>query len=302
VRVLPLLAACAAATLLAGCGGGGSQPRAEGVFGYDAARPLGYVDHGRANHGYPIAVHDVSFSSGGRRVEGYLLLPPGKAARPAVVFVHGSGGDRAELLAPAGWLAARGVVTLTITEPSANPPAPVAGPALLEQQRGIAVRDVVAVRRAVDLLRSLPAVDAERIGYLGWSAGAKTGALVAAAEPRISAFALLSAGADPLSAFVSAAPAGLRDRVRRALGSVDPIGAIRRARPGSVLLEDGSQDEIVPHRALENVVRAAPKGTTVHWYPTGHALNAEAYEDAFDWLAGKLSIDGPPVAGAQTGP
>src|SRR4051794_1248624 len=157
VLALSLLAVLA----LAGCGGsnGPKQPD-DGIprldFGYDAKAPLGYVDRGRINHGYPIAIHDVGFLSQGRRVDGYLLLPPGNERRPAVVFVHGSGGDRAQMLTPAAWLAARGVVTLTITEPSTAQPAPApSGPAdAIDQQRRIVVRDVVAVRRAVDVLRT----------------------------------------------------------------------------------------------------------------------------------------------------
>jgi dienelactone hydrolase len=278
------------ALLLGGCGSSGSRSTADAVFGYDATRPLAYRDRGLFGRGGSADIHDVSFLSQGRRVEGYLLVPRRGAPGPAVVVVHGSGGDRSELLGPAQGLADRGLVVLTVTEPStAYPPAPAAGAAFLDQQRAVAVRDVVAVRRAVDLLRSLPSVDDDRIGYLGWSAGAKTGALVAAADRRVSALALLSAGADPLSAFVAAAPAGLRERVRRTLGSVDPLAAIARARPGSLLLEDGRRDEIVPRAALQNVVRAAPDGTTVRWYPTGHALDARAYADAAVWLARKLA-------------
>jgi dienelactone hydrolase len=273
-------------------------------FGYDAVAPLGYVDHGRIKgHAGPIAVHDISFVSGGAKLDGYLLLPPGSAHRPAVVVVHGSGGDRGELLTEAEWLAARNVVVLTITEPStSNPPAPATTGAtsILEQVRDTQVRDVVAVRRAVDVLRSLRVVDPRRIGYLGWSAGAKTGAFVAASEPHVKALVLLSAGADPVSAFVAHAPPELRAAVRRDLGSVDPIRYVAAARPGSLLLEDGTRDEIVPHAALLNVIHAAPKGTTVRWYTAPHALDRTAYHDAYDWLARKLPIDGPRVAGAVT--
>lgn len=298
-----LLSALLLALVIAGCGSAGVPDRRPGSFDYDASAPLDYVDRGQVNHGYPIAVHDVSFRSKGQKLEGYLLLPPGSDRLPAVVFVHGSGGDRTQLLAPAGWLAGRRVVTLTLTQPStAHPPAPAAGVAILEQQREIVVRDVVAVRRAVDLLRSLPQVDADRIGYVGWSAGAKTGTFVAAADERVKALALLSAGADPLAAFLARAPASIRPDVRRILGPVDPIAAIRRARPGTVLLEDGRADKVVPRTALENVIRAAPRDTTVRWYAAGHELVPQAYLDAFDWLTGKLQIDGPPVAGAQTGP
>jgi hypothetical protein len=92
----------------------------------------------------------------------------------------------------------------------------------------------------------------------------------------------------------------LKRATRRILGSVDPLRYIALARPGTVLLEDGRQDQVVPRDALLNVVRAAPRGTTVHWYAAPHQLDRSAYHDAFDWLARKLPIDGPPVPGAPT--
>ena len=291
---------------LAGCGSSGSSAPATSsraaIFDYDASAPLRYVDRGRVNRRpYPIAVHDVSFSSGGRRVDGYLVLPPGRGRHPAVVFVHGSGGDRTELLVPAAWLAARNVVALTITAPSASARRSAPTPtALLAQARAVTVADVVAVRRAVDVLASLRSVDPRRIGYLGFSAGARLGALVAASEPRVRALALLSAGAVHVSAYAAAAPPALRPQVRRVLGSVDPIRYIAFARPGSLLLEDGRKDTVVPRVALLNIARAAPKGTPLRWYDAPHGLNRAAYRDAFAWLARKLPIEGKPVRGAAT--
>jgi dienelactone hydrolase len=295
------------AALLTGCGSSSApRPPQDGVlrlsFAYDASAPLDYVDGGRIKRRTgPIAVHDISFRSEHQRVDGFLLLPPGRSRRPAVVFVHGSGGDRRELLEQAGWLAARNVVTLTITEPStSSPPARGRGGPreILEQVRAAQVRDVVAIRRAIDALQSLPHVDPRRIGYLGWSAGGRTGTFVAASEPRAKSLVLLSAGAAPVAAYV--APPRLRRAVREVLGSVDPIRYIAEARPGSLLLEDGRRDEIVPRAALMNIVRAAPTGTTVRWYDAQHALDRAAYHDAFDWLARELPVDGPMVSGAAT--
>jgi uncharacterized protein len=296
--------AVALAVLAAGCGSSAPKQPSDGLprldFAYDASAPLHYADHGRINEtSYPIAIRDVSYSSGGRTIHGYLLEPPGARKRPAVIFVTGSGGDRSQLLGEAAALAARDTVTLTITPPSSlvtSTPHTLDG--LLTQARSLTVNDVVAVRRAVDVLQSLPAVDPHRIGYVGWSAGARLGAVVASAESRVKAFVLVSAGAAPLSAFVAQAPAGARSRVRRVLGSVDPLRYIAWARPGSLLLEDGRRDEVVPRSALENVAHAAPSGTTVRWYDAPHALNGKAYADAFDWLATKLPIDGPRVHGA----
>jgi hypothetical protein len=99
---------------------------------------------------------------------------------------------------------------------------------------------------------------------------------------------------------VKAAPAGLKGATRTILGSVDPIRYIAMARPGSVLLEDGRRDQIVPRSALLNIVDAAPRGTAVRWYAAQHQLDRAAFHDAFDWLQRKLPIDGPPVKGAPT--
>src|SRR5699024_4849267 len=98
---------------------------------------------------------------------------------------------------------------------------------------------VVTARRAVDVLQTLPQVDDARIGLVGWSEGARTGALLAGVDRRVSAFALVSAGSPPLSAYAAAAPADLRPALRRELGPVDPLRLIAKARPHTILLQDG---------------------------------------------------------------
>jgi dienelactone hydrolase len=263
-------------------------------------------DRGRVNDPTgPLAVRDVTFASRGGRVEGFLVVPPGRKRLPAAVYVHGAGGDRSQLLVQAGWLAARGAVALTITAPSsveATPPG-LDGLAALEWQREVAERDVAAVRRAVDALASRSEVDAGRIGFVGWSAGARTGALVAAVEPRIDAFVLMSGGAEPVAAYAREAPAELRADVERILGAVDPLRSIGRARPGTLLLQNGRRDEVVPQRALKALAKAAaPARPDVRWYPAGHELGDAAYRDQLAWLQRKLRISGPPVPGAPTGP
>jgi dienelactone hydrolase len=303
-----------AGALLAGCGSSGTPkattttaataagnalPRLD--FAYEKT-PLAYVDHGRINKtSYPIAIDNISYASQGAAIDGFLLLPPGGGKHAAVIIVPGGGGDRTQLLTQAAWLAARNVVTLTITAPSSlqtSTPTTISG--LLSQAKSLTVHDVVAIRRAVDLLQSLPQVDPNRIGYLGWSDGAKTGSYIAASEPRVKALALLSAGADKLSAFVANAPASDKAQVKRVLGSVDPLRYIAVARPGSVLLEDGRKDTVDPRAALLNIAHAAPKGTLLRWFDAPHALNNAAYGAAFDWLGTKLGFSGPTVKGATT--
>jgi dienelactone hydrolase len=299
---------------LAACGGSARQavstervqpPAHKTLFGYDRAQPLRFVDRGQVNHGYPIAVDDVSYTSGRGRVAAYLVQPPATNHRlPAVIYLHGRGGDRKELLVPSTWLAARGAIALTITAPSEVVPQPpgLTAVAFLRWTVRTQVRDVVAVRRAVDLLARRKDVDPHRIGFVGWSAGSRTGAILAGVEPRLRALVLMSGGADPVQSYAALARPALRPMIRRYLGSIDPLYYIHLARRSTLFLEDGRSDAVVPRAALRALARAAPYGTRVHWYDAGHALDDAAYRDQLAWLAAKLRVTGPAVAGSATTP
>jgi hypothetical protein len=47
---------------------------------------------------------------------------------------------------------------------------------------------------------------------------------------------------------------------------------------------------VVPRTALDALRLAAPRGTEVRWYATGHALNAQAERDRVQWLSRRLGI------------
>src|SRR5438094_924448 len=128
-----------------------------------------------------------------------------------------AGSSRGDFVLPAVWLAGRRAVALTLTPPSSEA-APPHGrrEALneLERERRLAAADVIAVRRAIDYLSSLPQVDPMRIAFVGWSLGARTGAILAGVEPRLRVLVLMSAGASPVETYVEAAPQRLRASIR----------------------------------------------------------------------------------------
>jgi dienelactone hydrolase len=256
------------------------------------------------NENYPISVDDVSYTSGRDRISAYLVRPPGKHGRlPAVIYLHGAQGDRSELLVQSTWAVARGAIALTITAPSTVAPEPrVKGVPFLRWQAQIATRDVVAVRRAIDLLSRRKDVDPKRIGFVGWSAGSHTGAILAGVEPRLRAVVLMSCGVAPVSEYAALARPALRGPIRRYLGSIDPLRYIRHAKASTLFLQDGRADTIVPRAALLTVIEATPRRTRVRWYDAGHALNNKAYRDQLAFLGTRLGISGPVVHGAATGP
>ena len=307
--MLGAAALAALAGVVAGCGGASAHARARSpqrsLFSYDRAQPLAFVDRGRVNRDYPIAVDDVSYTAGKDRINAYLVRPLGAHGRfPAVVYLHGAQGDRTELLVQSTWLAARGAIALVITAPStaSQEPAGLKGTPFLKWEQQIQARDVVAVRRAVDLLASRKDVDPSRIGFVGWSSGSHTGGILAGVEPRLRALVLMSGGVAPVEVYAALARPEQRPSIRLYMGSVDPLAFLPKARPGSLFLQDGRQDTIVPRKALVTFAHAAPHGTRLSWYAAGHGLNNAAYRDQLAWLAAKLRIAGPAVRGAATGP
>jgi len=284
-----LLISIAVAALVSGCGG--SDTARDDPLAYDDGAPLA-TQHGTRSERDGVVVQGITYASGDARVEGYLVAPPSTTGKlPAVLFLPGAGGDRSEQLGTAVKLARRGAVALTITAPSlgATPPPGATDEELVRWEGGTVAADVVAARRAFDLLAGDGRVDSDRLGLVGWSRGGRLAALVAGVDDRVRATVLMSAGAAPVEDYVRGAPAELQDVVREALEPIDPLTRIDDAK-GAVLVQAGRKDSIVPRAALEAVIAAAPEGTKVEWYPADHALNARAEADRIDWLASELRI------------
>jgi dienelactone hydrolase len=263
---------------LAACGGGG----APGTFAYDKHEPFKYVDTGRVNHGYPIRIDNISFASArSGRVHAYLVVPPGKGLFPAVIWAHGSGGTRQDLILPATWLAARGAVSLVVDDPfERNPQLNFAS---IPVQNAAIVQQIIDLRRSIDLLQSFPYVDRKRIGFMGLSFGAIQGAILSGTDPRVKAFNLQSGRGTNLGP------------------GLDDLTSIKHSH-AAYLFQLGRHDAVVPRAQLLALANAAPEPKEIRWYDAGHPLNLRANHDQLRWLARELGLGGPIVHRAQAGP
>jgi dienelactone hydrolase len=283
-----------AVALLAGCGGD-DDSSVPAPFTYES-KALDLKSSQTSFGTEEVEVEDVSFTGpSDTRLAGYLVTPTGSSGRhPAVVYAHGAGGDRNELLDEARYMAEKGAVTLTldmIYSPSRVRPQPTTGMEAVRANSALEVECVKEVRRAVDLLQSLDAVDGDRIGYVGWSQGARMGALISGIEHRIEAFDLIAGGAAPVSEFVNQAPAELRPELREIFEKTDPLSHVAQAAPSVLFFQLGRDDEIVPEAALRELARAGSGPKQVRWYDTGHLPNEELWADSRSWLADELDID-----------
>ena len=239
---------CSAVLLLASCGGAKAT---HDPFSY-AARPLAVHDDGVAMSSALVAVHTLSFAgANGARVNAFLIVPRAPGRHAAVLFLHGSGGTREDLLVPAAQLATRGAVTMTISQPNdAATYRPL----------------VVNARRALDVLVARGDVDPRRLGLVGFSLGAQTAAILAGDEPRLKAIGIVAGR-----------------------GSATPLYWIHRTH-ADLYFQAGTHDERVPHRQLVALIRAAPGHPRVTWYATGHGMNRRSFADQVAWQARELHL------------
>jgi dienelactone hydrolase len=263
---------------LAACGGSGKPS----TFAYDKHEPFRYADAGRVNRDYPIKIDDVSYASArSGRVHAYLVVPPGKGPFPAVIWAHGSGGSRQDLILPATWLAARGIVSLVADDPfERNPQLNFAS---IPAQNAAIVQQIIDLRRSIDLLQSFDYVDPKRIGFMGLSFGAIQGAILSGVDRRVKAFDLQSG------------------RGRDLGPGLDDLTWIKKSH-AAFFFQLGRHDAIVPRAQLLALANAAPRPKEIRWYDAGHPLNLRANHDQLRWLAEELGVGVPIVHGAQAGP
>jgi dienelactone hydrolase len=290
-RLALVLVVAALLGATAACGGDTQQaaptvaaaPRSP--FAYDPGRPLAPRVVERRG-----IVRELTYAdAGGRRVRALLVVPRGRGPFPAVLYLHGAGGTRHQFLPDAEALARRGFAALLVDSAWVDAADPgVAGMAAVRRFRDLEAATVVRLRRGVDLLGTLPTVDSRRLGFVGWSAGARLGAIFAGVEPRVRAFVLVAGGAAPVSAYLTGAPAALRPELERLLGSVDPLRWVGEARPGTIFFQDGRRDEVVPRDALRRLAAAAPAPQRIRWYDATHRPTPAMVRERNAWLASRL--------------
>jgi len=295
---------------IASCAVGFAQAKSIGelrqTFDYARSLPLGLKEIGVENRN-GVRIHDISYQSPkGGRVTAYLLVPSSQRRKLAgVIFMHSRPGSRENFLDEALSLAKGGAVSLLIDAPfsRAGESKREFDPTVTkpEADRDIYIQTVVDLRRGVDLLVSRSDVDPKRIGFVGHSYGAHTGAVLAGVEKRIRAYVIM-AGAPSLTEFLrtSTLPAIVKtrdsltkeqqDNYFNTLADIDPINYIGHVAPSALFLQFGKTDGYPTEEKAKFYSEKASKPKFVKFYDAGHALNDEARRDRAAWLREQLGI------------
>jgi uncharacterized protein len=227
-----------------------------------------------------------------QQIEGRLIA--GATAGPAVLFVHGWGGNQQQYLSRARAVADLGFICLTFD---------LRGHARSDGQRETVSREdnLTDLLAAYDLLAGQPGVDPAGVGVVGSSYGAYLAAILTTERP-VRWFALRApalyndAGwdlpkrqlhVDPdFSAYRRRAVPAQENRALRA------CAAFR----GDVLIVESEQDDIVPHPVIANYLAACTQARSVtHRLIEGadHGLSDVAWQRTstsflLEWLAKRV--------------
>ena len=237
-------------------------------------------------------MRDVTFpGSAGDTIPAYIVTPNKGGPFPAVLYVHWLGevrSDRTEFLEEALSLARKGVKSLLVQAPWADPG--WFAKRKLGDDFEFSVRQVKDLGRALDVLLAQPDVDARRVAYVGHDFGAMYGAGMLSFDRRVR-FAVLMAATPVFSDWFllgTKLPAEEQSRYVEHMAAFDASRFLPASAVSEFLFQFSTRDKYVPRAAAEAFAAAATGAKEVLWYDAPHSLDAKAQRDRMAWLLKRL--------------
>jgi cephalosporin-C deacetylase-like acetyl esterase len=223
------------------------------------------------------------------------VTPGSKGPHPGILYVHWFDGEpnsksnKDEFLDEAIKLAEQGAVSLLVDDVFANALS-LGRSSDADDDSRLVVQQVIELRRAIDVLASLPEVDSKRLAFVGHDFGGMFGAVLAGVDKRIKTYVLLALVGDFGDWFLynRPKPAAYRNTMR----TVAPLEYVKQAAPASILFQFATSDKYVSSSASGDLFDAASEPKRVAKYPSNHALhkNQEAARDRLEWLQKELGL------------
>src|SRR5262249_53575147 len=191
---------------------------------------------------------DVSFAAAtaGERTRAFLVVPKNADKRSAVLWVHWLGEpkttNRTEFLDDAVELARTGTISLLVD-------AQWSAPRWLKTRTtdgdyDASIRQVKALRRALDVLLAEPGIDAARVGFVGHDFGGMYGSLLAAVDPRARFYVIMAVTTKLSDWFLLGAPPKSKPDYVARMAPLEPTLYLARAR-AAFLFQFAKNDEYV---------------------------------------------------------
>lgn len=274
-------------------------------FDYDKSTPLDLKQNGVEERD-GVKIYDISYASlKGGRVPAYLVVPKERGPFAAIIFGHwampGSPTkNRTEFLEEAVAFARAGAVSLLTDAPLARPGFKPSTQPFDPQDVAVYFQQVMDMRRGVDLLLARKDVDPARIAYVGHSYNANVGGLLAGVEKRIKTFVLMAGSLSDAEGLRSNDPEMVKlrqlvgeEKIERIIAEtswLDPANYLGHAAPSSVLLQYGLKDGPNGEARGRHYFSLVSEPKELKLYDAGHALNAEARRDRYEWLRKQINL------------
>jgi dienelactone hydrolase len=262
------------------------------LFRYKNDSPLNVTEVASEQRG-EVTVRDITFSpEAGRTIKAYLVVPKGNGPFAGVLWVHWLGeekSNRTQFLDEAVELAPKGTVSLLVDAMWSTPH--WFGNRNPEKDYENSLRQVIELRRAVDLLLSQPNVDKTRIGFVGHDYGAMYGMLMAGVDQRVNTFVFIAAtqslndwaflGPQPKSK-----PAYLKQN-----SNLELTDYLRQITKASKLFQFGKGDFYVSQADGAVLFAAATEPKQRKLYEASHKMESnEIAKDRNEWLVKQLKL------------
>jgi cephalosporin-C deacetylase-like acetyl esterase len=269
------------------------------LFDYDTSADLKVREIGVEKRG-DVTVSDITFEgvSGGEIVNAYLVEPPGSGPFAGILWVHWLGEEkcnRSQYLDEAIELAPKGAVSLLVDAMWSAPD--WYRKRIPEQDYDNTIRQVIELRRAMDVLTAQSNVDKARIGFVGHDYGGMYGTLMAGVDPRAKTYVLMAVTPSLNDwAFYAAQPQSKVEYIRQN-AVFELTEYIRQVHNASVFFQFAEKDIYISHMGAALYFRSANEPKERKFYDADHSLHTpEVAADRASWLIKELALRSGPDA------
>ncbi len=281
-------------------------------FPYDRAAAIDLRDQMTPQKRGTVSLRDITYSNSlGGRVSAYLVTPPesGRPPYAAVLWAHWlepetTDSNRTQFLSAAIELAGEGVVSILpdcfwSTTPKKWAEHPIFWwKSDAKHDTDLSVRQVVELRRSLDVLVAQPGVDPQRLGYVGHDFGGMYGALVAAVDRRPKFYVMMAVTTTFSEWFLFGSKLSKEDESKYidAMAPLDPKRYVAKAAPARLYMQFAHADFYVPERTGQMFFDAASEPKEVSWYDAGHDVrHDEAEPDRMRWIRKQIGPSSAPL-------
>jgi cephalosporin-C deacetylase-like acetyl esterase len=269
-------------------------------YNYDHSKPLNIEIKDTKDFASYTKIHFFYDSLNGGRVPAILMLPKDKVkplaperatvpgAYPAVFFMHFHVSDKSLADIFSTWTG-YGVAVMAIDGVFRGEREEEGKDILMddpfESAKNIRMQ-IMDILRGFDVLADWKGIDPGRIGYMGVSMGAMTGAVATTLDQRIKVIDLADGGADYSLVFDNSDYGSLmrikaymvknnlqKDEFLKVFVPIDPVTFVPHIGDRPVLLQNGKTDTTISVPAMNKLHELVPEANKkIIWYNSGHIL------------------------------